>query len=90
MVSCFRWDIPNVLIVAIGIFTLLTIAIGEEFDFKFFQVLSCVLVGVCIVMWIIVAVRTIKRAADGRMFFAPCLGTDLFLKKQIVKGPKIK
>jgi hypothetical protein len=79
-----------VLIVEIGIFTLLTIAIGDEFDFKFFQVLSCVLVGICIVMWLIVAARTIKRAIDGRMFFAPCLGTDLFLKKQTVKDPQLK
>jgi hypothetical protein len=30
------------LIAAPGIFTLLTISIGEEFDFKFFRVLSCV------------------------------------------------
>jgi hypothetical protein len=27
---------------ASGIFTLLTISIGEEFDFRFFKVLSCV------------------------------------------------
>jgi hypothetical protein len=26
----------------IGVFTLLTIAIGEEFEFKFFKVLACV------------------------------------------------
>ena len=32
-------------------------------------------------MWVIVAARTVKRAASGKMFFAPCLGTDLFLKK---------
>lgn len=86
----FRSDFPYVLIAATGIFTLLTIAIGEEFDFKFFKVLSCVLVGACIVMWIIVALRTIKRAIDGRMFFAPCLGTDLFLRKQTIKDSSPK
>jgi hypothetical protein len=32
----------GVLIAMIGIFTLLTISIGEEFDFKFFKILSCV------------------------------------------------
>lgn len=32
-------------------------------------------------MWLVVAVRTVQRAATGKMFFAPCLGTDLFLKK---------
>lgn len=32
-------------------------------------------------MWLVVAVRTVKGAASGKLFFAPCLGTDLFLKK---------
>ncbi|KAH8721588.1 sulfite efflux pump SSU1 [Phaeosphaeriaceae sp. PMI808] len=70
----------------VGVFTLLTISIGEEFDFKFFKVLSCVLTGICVIMWLIVAVRTVKGAVSGKMFFAPCLGTDLFLKKS--KGEK--
>jgi hypothetical protein len=32
-------------------------------------------------MWFVVAVGTIKRSATGKMFFAPCLGTDLYHKK---------
>jgi hypothetical protein len=32
-------------------------------------------------MWLFIAARTVKRAANGKMFFAPCLGTDLFLKR---------
>ncbi|KAF2740104.1 hypothetical protein EJ04DRAFT_232957 [Polyplosphaeria fusca] len=70
----------------VGVFTLLTISIGEEFEFKFFKVLSCVLTGACVLMWFILALRTIKRAATGKMFFAPCLGTDLFLKRAQVGG----
>jgi len=65
----------------VGVFTLLTISIGEEFDFKFFKVLSCVLTGACVLFWLMIAARTLKRAVRGTMFFAPCLGTDLFLKK---------
>ncbi|ORY16795.1 voltage-dependent anion channel [Clohesyomyces aquaticus] len=65
----------------VGVFTLLTISIGEEFEFKFFKILSCVLTGACVLMWLIIAARTVKRAASGKMFFAPCLGTDLFLKR---------
>jgi len=65
----------------VGVFTLLTISIGEEFDFRFFKILSCVLTVACVIMWIPLAARTIKRAASGKMFFAPCLGTDLFLKR---------
>jgi len=65
----------------VGVFTLLTISIGEECEFKFFKILSCVLTAICIAMWLVIAARTIKRAASGKMFFAPCLGTDLFLKR---------
>ena len=36
-------------------------------------------------IWLIVAARTVKRAASGKMFFAPCLGTDLFLKEAEAK-----
>ncbi|KAF2671206.1 hypothetical protein BT63DRAFT_423425 [Microthyrium microscopicum] len=72
----------------VGVFTLLTISIGEELELKFFKVLSCVFTGICIVMWLVVAMRTVKRAATGKMFFAPCLGTDLFLKKGSSKNSK--
>ncbi|TLD26287.1 sulfite efflux pump SSU1 [Venturia nashicola] len=69
----------------VGIFTLLTISISEEFDFRFFKILSCVLAGVCVLAWVGIAVRTIKRVISGKMFFAPCLGTDLFGKKAPAK-----
>jgi hypothetical protein len=41
-------------------------------------------------MWLLIAVRTVKRAASGKMFFAPCLGTDLFLRRAAanVKKPE--
>jgi hypothetical protein len=32
-------------------------------------------------MWLIVAARTVKGAVSSKIFFAPCLGTDLFLKR---------
>lgn len=32
-------------------------------------------------MWVVVAVRTVLRSLSGKMFFAPCLGTDLFSKE---------
>lgn len=75
----------------------MTISIGEEFEFIFFKILACVssdvfrvdmfsdnsqvLTGITVIMWLVIAVRTIKGALSGKMFFAPCLGTDLFLKK---------
>jgi len=32
-------------------------------------------------MWLPLAAITLMRAISGKMFFAPCLGTDLFLKR---------
>ena len=41
-------------------------------------------------MWLPIAVRTLMGAASGKMFFAPCLGTDLFLRRaeERKKNPK--
>jgi C4-dicarboxylate transporter/malic acid transport protein len=64
----------------VGVFTLLTISIGEELESRFFKVTSCVLTGICVIMWLVVAVMTVQRSLTGKMFFAPCLGTDLFQK----------
>lgn len=69
----------------VAVFTLLTISIGEEFNFRFFEILSCVLTGICVVMWLAVMTRTVQRAISGKMSFAPCLGTDLFLKRNQTK-----
>jgi hypothetical protein len=40
-----------------------------------------ILTGVCVVMWLLIAAKTVIQVARGKMFFAPCLGTDLFSKK---------
>lgn len=32
-------------------------------------------------MWFVIAGGTIQRSITGKMFFAPCLGTDLFLRR---------
>ncbi|KAI9696422.1 MAG: hypothetical protein M1836_005700 [Candelina mexicana] len=65
----------------IGVFTLLTLALGEELESKFFKVLSCVLTGMCVIMWLVIAARTVRGATSGKIFFAPCLGTDLYARK---------
>ena len=93
-----------------GVFTLLTISLGEELESKFFKILSCVsllspwscekdltrmetltlcvkvLTGACIIMWLVVATGTVKGSISGKMFFAPCLGTDLFLRLRRIKA----
>jgi hypothetical protein len=40
-----------------------------------------VLTGICVIMWLLLATETLRRVINGKMFFAPCLGTDLFLKR---------
>jgi len=65
----------------IGIFTLTTILIGEEFPSRFFKVLGTVLTVACVLFWIAIAACTLKVSITGKMFFSPCLGTDLKLRR---------
>ncbi|KAJ9612479.1 hypothetical protein H2200_004076 [Cladophialophora chaetospira] len=62
------------------VFTLLTITLGNELESKFFKVLSCIFTVACAIMWLIIAAMTIQRSLTFKMFFAPCLGTDLYMK----------
>ncbi|KAL6718745.1 hypothetical protein ACLMJK_002979 [Lecanora helva] len=72
----------------VGVFTLLTITLGEEMESRFFKILSCVFTGMLVVAWLIIAAGTLRNSLTGKMFFSPCLGTDLFQKenKQITIG----
>jgi hypothetical protein len=42
---------------------------------------SQVLTVISVLLWIVVAIRTVQHAITEKMFFAPCLGTDLKLRK---------
>jgi hypothetical protein len=35
----------------------------------------------CTLLWIVVAVFTVQNSITGKVFFAPCLGLDLKLRK---------
>jgi hypothetical protein len=37
-------------------------------------------------MWLVIAAMTVHRAVRGSMFYAPCLGTDLYMKARKGKG----
>jgi hypothetical protein len=44
-------------------------------------------------MWLVIAAGTAQRSITGEMFFAPCLGTNMFQKareeeKMASRGPK--
>jgi len=57
----------------IGVFTMSTITIGQELPSAFFRVLGTVLGVSVILLWLLVAVGTVKNMVYGNMFQAPCL-----------------
>jgi len=69
----------------IGVFALSTFTLGEELESKFFNVLGTVLTGIAVLLWIIVAIGTVKGSLTGKMFYAPCLETDMKLKEKKLK-----
>ena len=57
----------------IGVFTLSTTQIGKEMPSPFFEVLGTVFSILVTLLWIVVAVGTLRKALTGEIFFAPCL-----------------
>jgi hypothetical protein len=41
-------------------------------------------------MWLVVAAGTVQRSISGKMFFAPCLGTDLYQKKKPTESEPVE
>jgi len=35
----------------------------------------------CVLFWIVIAVFTVQHSIKGKIFFSPCLGTDLKLRR---------
>lgn len=61
-------------------FTLLTISLANALASRFLAILSCILAAACILMWLVVAVGTIRKSITGEMFYSPCLGTNLYAR----------
>lgn len=57
----------------IGVYTLATNQFGKEIPSKFFSVLGTILSVAVIMLWIIVALITLRHSLTGELFFAPCL-----------------
>jgi hypothetical protein len=34
-----------------------------------------------VLLWLVITAGTVQQSISGKAFFAPCLGTDLYLKK---------
>ena len=47
----------------------------------------------CVIRWLVIVAATVQGSLTGKVFFVPCLGTDLFLRmrveeKRVSKGTK--
>jgi len=66
----------------LGVFTTSTTQMAKELPSTFFKVLGTIFSVAVTLLWIMVAIRTVKRAATGDMFFAPCLKDLEGMKEQ--------
>ncbi len=57
----------------LGVYALATLKLASTLQLTFFAVLGCVLVALLVVMWLIVARRTVQGAWHGELFVSPCL-----------------
>lgn len=57
----------------LGVYTAATLAIAKILDSMFFYVLTSIFTCSLVILWIIVAIKTIIGAATGKLFLAPCL-----------------
>ncbi|KUI54815.1 Sulfite efflux pump SSU1 [Cytospora mali] len=71
----------------LGVFATCTGMLAKELDSVFFRVLTMLFSISVILLWLLVAVRTLLRARTGEMFVAPCLG-DLRPKTQQADGDR--
>jgi C4-dicarboxylate transporter/malic acid transport protein len=57
----------------LGVYSLATLKLASTLHLVFFSVFGCVLVSLLIVMWLIVAKRTVQGAWRGELFVSPCI-----------------
>ncbi|PON22912.1 sulfite transporter Ssu1 [Trichoderma gamsii] len=55
----------------IGVWAGATIAIGQEMPSRFFNVLGTIVAVIVVLLWIMVAVLTISKIIEGKIFMAP-------------------
>ncbi|SFO97981.1 C4-dicarboxylate transporter/malic acid transport protein [Pseudomonas sp. NFACC24-1] len=57
----------------LGVFALTTLKLADLLKLEFFSVFGSVLVAMLVVMWLIVARRTLAGAWHGELFVSPCI-----------------
>jgi tellurite resistance protein TehA-like permease len=63
----------------LGVFSVSTLEFGIAIPSMFFKVLGTIFSTCVVILWIVVALGTIKGAISGELFYAPCLAN---LKRQ--------
>lgn len=63
----------------LGVFSVSTLEFGIAMPSKFFKVLGTIFSTCVVLLWVVVALGTIKGAISGELFYAPCLAN---LKRQ--------
>ncbi|MFJ3369865.1 TDT family transporter [Pseudomonas sp. NPDC086251] len=57
----------------LGVYSLATLKLASTLSLVFFSVFGCVLVALLTLMWLIVAIRTVRGAWRGELFVSPCI-----------------
>lgn len=57
----------------LGVYAVTTLKLGQMLQMPFFDVMGVVLVAVLVVMWVIVAAKTLMGAYRGNLFVSPCI-----------------
>ena len=60
----------------LGVFTSATIILGKVTHVHFFSYLSMVFIGLLVLLWLLIAYGTLKRAINRSIFVAPCLSVQ--------------
>ncbi|KAK5998415.1 Sulfite efflux pump SSU1 [Cladobotryum mycophilum] len=57
----------------LGVWATCTAQLWQNLDSEFFKVITMIISLSVVLLWIVVALRTVQLAITGEMFFAPCL-----------------
>jgi tellurite resistance protein TehA-like permease len=57
----------------LGVFSVSTLEFGIRMPSQFFKVLGTMFSACVVLLWVVVAVGTVKGALSGELFYAPCL-----------------
>lgn len=73
----FTFPLGNVLIICSdqGTFSLCSSQLGKALDLQFFNIVACIVTICVILLWILVASRTLIEGWKGEIFYAPCLAS---------------